>query len=134
MFKQGRSASHPGWNRTYDRDDVWTPEALRYRAAAAAVHDGSRTSADGDGEVPDGDPGRVGDAGEQRVAVQHVARHAAVADLVSHAEVRSVQDALGRDTWVTARAAAQLWGTQREQTTRISLIPSTRLDRAAASC
>ena len=44
------------------------------------------TSADRDGEVPHGHIGSVGHAGELGVAVQHVARHAAVADFVSHVE------------------------------------------------
>jgi len=70
-----------------------------------------RTSADGDREVPDRHARRrVGDAGEERVAVQDVAGDAAVADLVARVELRAVQDALGRDTWVPARAAPQLWG------------------------
>ena len=67
------------------------------------------TSADGHGEVPHGHVGVVGDAGELGVAVQHVARHAAVADLVPHVEARARQDAFRRDARVPTGTVLQLW-------------------------
>lgn len=66
------------------------------------------TSADRDGEVPHGHVGSVGDAGELGVAVQHIARHAAVADLVPHIEAGARQDAFRGDPWVPTGTALQL--------------------------
>ena len=62
------------------------------------------------------------------MAVQHVASDAAVADLVSDIELRPVQDALGRNTWVSARAAAQLWGKTKENAPHMSA-PSVHMVR-----
>lgn len=72
------------------------------------------TSADWHREVPDRHAGCVGYTGEQWMSVQDVAGDAAVADLVTYAELSAIQYAFGRNPWVSTGAAPQLWRTWRE--------------------
>ena len=62
------------------------------------------------------------------MAVEDVAGHTAVAYLVSDVELRSVQDALGRNTWVSARTATQFWGNTKENAQHMSA-PSVHMVR-----
>ena len=82
------------------------------------------TSADGDGEVPDGGVAGVGDAGELGVAIQDVARHARVVDHIPHVEARPREQALGGDPGVTTRTALQHCGggMERVRHNRLQLI------------